>query len=101
MEFDTLVLSRRDLRLLRRVSRKPVANNLEWAKKLGSLVDYGFVTIENFPSDDNTLVPMLTISDEGKQYLLYISRRQNELRFTNALSIIAILISLLALFRTA
>lgn len=88
------------MRLLRRISKKPVANTVEWAKKLDSLLDYDFVTIDNFTSDNKTIVPMFTISNEGKQYLLYISRRQTELRIANVLSIIAILISLVALFRT-
>lgn len=101
MNFDTLVLSRKDLHLLRRVSRKPVENNSKWVKKLDKLIKHDFVDLEYFKDDNETLVSMLTITDDGKDYLNYIQRRQNELRFANVLSIIAIVISLVALFRTA
>lgn len=100
MNFDTLVLSRKDLRLLRRVSRKPAENNSKWAKKLDELIKHDLVELEYFKDDNGTLVSMLTITNDGKDYLNYIQRRQNELRFANALSIIAIVISLVALFRT-
>lgn len=101
MGFETLVLSRKDLNLLRLVSRKPVDNSRQWAEKLDTLIKHDFVGLDYFENENGTVVPMLTITSDGKDYLNYIFRRQLELHISTALSAIAILISLFALFRTA
>lgn len=101
MEFETLVLSRKSLRLLRRIEKEPVENTREWADKLSELLDNDFAELQYFEDENKTRVPMLTISEDGKRYLNYISRRQNEYWLSTVLSIIAIVISLVALLRTA
>ena len=94
MDFDSLVLSKADLFKLWRLSKHPVANNKTWARKLSALCELDFVGVKR-----QGTTSMLAISDEGIMYLRYIMRRQRELRFSNVLSIIAIVISLIALFR--
>ena len=101
MEFETLVLSRKSLRLLRRIEKEPVENTREWADKLSELLDNDLAELKSFKTENKTAVSMLTISEDGKRYLNYTRRRQKEYHVSISLSVIAIVISIIALFRAA
>ena len=48
MDFETLVLSRAELKNLKLISKGPVANNEEWAHRLNELLDLGFVEVQMY-----------------------------------------------------
>lgn len=97
MDFETLVLSRAELKNLKLISKGPVANNEEWAHRLNELLDLGFVEVQMYLDESKNLASVLSISEMGKRYLQYLNRRKSETRFANTMSVLAFLVSVIAL----
>lgn len=97
MNFETLVLSDKELENLRLLSQKSVENTGDWTTQLKSLRNLGLVDYE--PDASNGISPKGTykISQNGKLYLQYLARRKSELRFANTLSVLAFVVSVVAL----
>lgn len=97
MDFDSLVLSRSELKNLRRLLKSPAENNSEWEQRLSTLCDLGFAEFAQYPGDNGKLAAAYFITDEGKRYLSYLKRRKSEMRFANTMSVLALLVSVIAL----
>ena len=100
MEFDTLVLSLVDECKLRRIVRHPAENKKAQADSLAKLLDCGFVSLENCQDDDGHMASAFFVTADGENYLRYIRRRRKEFGISTGISLVAVLISLVALIRT-
>lgn len=94
LPFEEIVLSRSEIKLLRRSAKKYIA--LDSCLRLNSLH-----LVEEEQLHVAGLAPVGTgrikISDRGINYLAYITRRSAESRSTRAIAIIALVISILSL----
>lgn len=98
MDFDCLVLSREELKLLRTVAQKPAENTEESAQKLDTLINLGFVTFQMYADGgDGKLGAAYFVTDDGNRYLQYLKRRKSETRFANTMSVLAFIVSFIAL----
>lgn len=97
-DFSQIVLERRDLRRLKKLRKQDIPGKFN-----GSLVQHGFATeVREMPGPGRIPVPtgIITIADAGREYLRY--RAQDRFRFfwPQLLSVIAIIISIVALIRS-
>lgn len=95
MDFDTLVLSRSELKYLRKLMNGPIRDDDKTATKLAGLVSIGLVTRKPYQMPDTPWT--LIITEDGKRYLGYLSRRKRETRFANTMSVLALCVSVVAL----
>lgn len=95
MDFDTLVLSRSELKYLRKLMNGPIKDDDETATKLAGLVSIGLVARKPYQIPDTPWA--LVITEDGKRYLGYLSRRKREMRFANTMSVLAFCISVVSL----
>lgn len=99
MEFETLVLSRSDLRKLRDIKNAPEENTREAAESLSFLLDSGFVSLQNCEDGKGNIVSAFFITADGENYLRYLKRRKTEFWIPTGISLVAVLISLMAFIR--
>ncbi len=92
MDFDTLVLSRSELKYLRKLMNGPIRDDDETTEKLDGVWKLGLV---NRDFDDGSWI--FTITEDGKRYLGYLSRRKRETRFANTMSVLAFCVSVIAI----
>lgn len=97
MDFDNLVLSRSERKYLRELAKRPVEDSSEWEQKLSTLCEMGFAEFAQRPLGGGKLEAEYSITDEGRQYLRYLKRRKKETQFANTVSVLALLISAIAL----
>ena len=69
MEFETLVLSRMDLRRLRDIKTRPAENSREAAERLSFLLDSGLVSLQTCEDDKGNIVSAFFITADGESYL--------------------------------
>ncbi len=111
MDFEQLVLSTEELNTLRVIAQKPVKSNPDWMVRTERLRDLGLIDSEL----DADRLPkngyVYSISEDGKSYLRYLERRESEkqfennmstlslkeTRFANKLSVLALIVSAIAL----
>lgn len=96
-DFSTLVLSKQQLEDLRLLSQKTVENTGDWTKRLDPLYKLGFVDYEMDISNGLGPKGKYKISKKGELYLQYLARRKSELRFSYALSVLALVVSVISL----
>lgn len=96
-DFSTLVLSSEELEDLRLLSQKTVKNTGDWPTRLKSLCDLGLV--QPTPDISKGIGPacIYNITERGRQYLRYLERRKSELHFANTMSVLAFMVSVVAL----
>lgn len=111
MDFEQLVLSTEDLNALRVIAQGPVDCTSEWTEKTKTLCDKKLVEQKISLSKMQIRGYVYQITKDGELYLLYINRRENEknfennmstfslkeTRFANKLSVLALIISAIAL----
>lgn len=97
MDFEQIVLPRPELRMLRAVFKSPAENCTEWANKLDDLIEMGFVSLEMYEDADGKLASAFFVTKDGEHYLQYLKRRKSETRFANTMSVLAFIVSVIAL----
>lgn len=111
MDFEQLVLSTNDLNALRVIAQGPVDCTSEWTEKTKTLCDKKLVEQKISLSKMQIRGYVYQITKDGELYLRYINRRENEknfennmstlslkeTRFANKLSVLALIISAIAL----
>lgn len=97
MDFGTLVLSPVQLEDLKLLAQKNVESTPEWTSRLAPLCDLSLVK----QAPDTSKVPgkgcIYSITESGRQYLRYLSRRKSEMWFANVMSVLALIVSVIAL----
>lgn len=96
-DFSTLVLSPEELEDLRLLSKKTVENTGGWPTRLAPLYKLGLVDYETDVSNGLGPAGKYKISKNGKLYLQYLARRKSELRISYALSVLALVVSIISL----
>ena len=91
MDFDTLVLSRSELKYLRKLMNGPIKDDDETTEKLDGICKLGLI------KRDFDTGWIFIITEDGKRYLGYLSRRKRETRFANTMSVLAFCVSVIAI----
>ena len=111
MDFEQLVLSTEDLNALRVIAQGPVDQTAEWTERVKTLYEKKLVEQKVSLSKMQIRGYVYQITKDGELYLRYINRRENEknfennmstlslkeTRFANKLSVLALIISAIAL----
>lgn len=97
MDFEQIVLSKRDLRALRRSCREPIR-----ISDHPDLMSKHFVSevVEPVPGLYGNRTGLANCSKLGQDYLAYIRRRTREYRQTRRLAILSLIISIISLIWT-
>lgn len=97
MDFEQLVLSTEELNTLRVIAQGPVDCTSEWTEKTKKLCDKKLVK----PVVDSAKMQIpghvYQITTDGELYLRYIDRRKSEMHFANTMSVLAFVVSVVAL----
>lgn len=97
MDFEQLVLSTEDLNALRVIAQGPVDCTSEWTERVKTLCEKKLVEQKvNLPKMEIKSFAY-QITTDGKLYLRYIDRRKSEMHFANAMSVLAFVVSVVAL----
>ncbi len=96
-DFSTLVLSPEELEDLRFLSQNSVENTSDWNKRSKGLCKLGLVDYNPDISNGVSRKGTYVISQNGKLYLQYLARRKSEMHFANTMSILAFIVSVVAL----
>ncbi len=96
-DFSTMVLSKQQLEDLKMLLQTSVKNVDDWPKRLTPLCDLGLV--QPTPDISKGIGPacIYSITERGRQYLRYLERRKSELHFANTMSVLAFMVSVVAL----
>lgn len=97
MDFEQLVLSTEDLNALRVIAQRPVDCTSEWTEKTKTLCDKKLVKPVVDSAKMRITVQVYQITTDGKLYLRYIDRRKSEMHFANTMSVLAFIVSFIAL----
>ena len=97
MDFEQLVLSTDELNTLRVIAQGPVDCTSEWTKRVKTLYEKKLVK----PVVDSAKMQIpghvYQITTDGELYLRYIDRRKSEMHFANTMSVLAFIVSFIAL----
>ena len=97
MDFEQLVLSTEDLNALRMIAQGPVDGTSEWTEKVKTLCDKKLVEPKVKLEKMKIRSSVYQITTDGKLYLRYIDRRKSEMHFANTMSVLAFIVSFIAL----
>lgn len=97
MDFEQLVLSTEELNTLRVIAQGPVDGTSEWIKKTKTLCDKKLVEPKVKLAKMEIRSSVYQITTDGKLYLRYIDRRKSEMHFANTMSVLAFIVSFIAL----
>lgn len=97
MDFEQLVLSTEELNTLRVIAQKPVDGTSEWTEKVKTLCDKKLVEPKVKLKKMEIRSSVYQITTDGKLYLRYIDRRKSEMHFANTMSVLAFIVSFIAL----
>ncbi len=97
MDFEQLVLSTEDLNALRVIAQAPVDQTAEWAKRVKTLCEKKLVKPAVDPAKMQIPGHVYQITTDGELYLRYIDRRKSEMHFANTMSVLAFIVSFIAL----
>ena len=97
MDFEQLVLSTEELNTLRVIAQGPVDQTAEWTERVKTLYEKKLVeqTVNLAKMEIRSSVYQITT--DGKLYLRYIDRRKSEMHFANTMSVLAFVVSVVAL----
>ena len=95
MEFDTLVVSRKEIKCLKQLLEKPIGKEKGAMQELNELRNIGLASYN--PKGGMLQNGEYSITQDGKLYLNYLCRRKKEMRFANTVSVIALIVSIIAL----
>lgn len=96
-DFSTLVLSKQQLEDLKYLAQQNVEGTPDWTNRTIELCKLGLV-IQN-PDLSKGIGPgcVYSITERGRQYLRYLKRRKSEMWFANTMSVLAFIVSVIAL----
>lgn len=97
MDFEQLVLSAEELNTLRVIAQGPVDCTSEWTEKTKTLCDKKLVKPVVDSAKMRITGQVYQITTDGKLYLRYIDRRKSEMHFANTMSVLAFVVSFIAL----
>lgn len=97
MDFEQLVLSTEELNTLRVIAQGPVDCTSEWTERVKTLYDKKLVEQKVNLAKMEIKSFAYQITTDGKLYLRYIDRRKSEMRFANTMSVLAFVVSVVAL----
>ena len=97
MDFEQLVLSTEELNTLRVIAQGPVDGTSEWTEKTKTLCDKKLVEPKVKLEKMEIRSSVYQITTDGKLYLRYIDRRKSEMHFANTMSVLAFIVSFIAL----
>jgi hypothetical protein len=97
MDFEQLVLSTDELNTLCVIAQGPVDCTSEWTERVKTLYEKKLVK----PVVDSAKMQIpghvYQITMDGELYLRYIDRRKSEMHFANTMSVLAFIVSFIAL----
>lgn len=97
MDFEQLVLSTEELNTLRVIAQGPVDCTSEWTERVKTLYDKKLVEQKISLSKMQIRGHVYQITTDGELYLRYIDRRKSEMHFANTMSVLAFIVSFIAL----
>lgn len=97
MDFEQLVLSTEELNTLRVIAQGPVDCTSEWTEKTKKLCDKKLVKPVVDSAKMRITGHVYQITTDGELYLRYIDRRKSEMHFANTMSVLAFIVSFIAL----
>lgn len=97
MDFEQLVLSTDELNTLRVIEQGPVDCTSEWTEKVKTLYEKKLVKPAVDPAKMQIPGHVYQITTDGELYLRYIDRRKSEMHFANTMSVLAFIVSFIAL----
>lgn len=97
MDFEQLVLSTEELNTLRVIEQGPVDGTSEWMEKTKTLCEKKLVEPKVKLEKMEIRSSVYQITTDGKLYLRYIDRRKSEMHFANTMSVLAFIVSFIAL----
>lgn len=97
MDFEQLVLSTEDLNALRVIAQGPVDCTSEWTERVKTLCEKKLVEPKVKLEKMKIRSSVYQITTDGKLYLRYIDRRKSEMNFANTMSVLAFIVSFIAL----
>lgn len=97
MDFEQLVLSTEELNTLRVIAQGPVDCTSEWTEKTKTLCDKKLVEQKVKLEKMEIRSSVYQITTDGELYLRYIDRRKSEMHFANTMSVLAFIVSFIAL----
>lgn len=97
MDFEQLVLSTDELNTLRVIAQGPVNCTAEWTERVKTLCEKKLV--KPVVNSAKMQIPghVYQITTDGELYLRYIDRRKSEMHFANTMSVLAFIVSFIAL----
>lgn len=97
MDFEQLVLSTDELNTLRVIAQGPVDCTSEWTERVKTLCEKKLVEQKVSPAKMQIRGYVYQITMDGELYLRYIDRRKSEMHFANTMSVLAFIVSFIAL----
>lgn len=97
MDFEQLVLSTDELNTLRVIAQEPVDCTSEWTERVKTLYEKKLVEPKVKLEKMEIRSSVYQITTDGKLYLRYIDRRKSEMYFANTMSVLAFIVSFIAL----
>nr|DAV80556.1 MAG TPA: protein of unknown function DUF2513 [Bacteriophage sp.] len=97
MDFEQLVLSTDELNTLRVIAQGPVDCTSEWTERVKTLYEKKLVKPAVNPAKMQIPGHVYQITMDGELYLRYIDRRKSEMHFANTMSVLAFIVSFIAL----
>jgi hypothetical protein len=97
MDFGQLVLSTDELNTLRVIAQGPVDCTSEWTERVKTLYEKKLVETKVKLEKMEIRSSVYQITTDGKLYLRYIDRRKSEMHFANTMSVLAFMVSVIAL----
>lgn len=97
MDFEQLVLSTDELNTLRVIAQGPVDCTSEWTERVKTLYEKKLVKPAVDPAKMQIPGHVYQITMDGELYLRYIDRRKSEMHFANTMSVLAFIVSFIAL----
>ncbi len=97
MDFEQLVLSTEELNTLRVIAQGPVDCTSEWTERVKTLYEKKLIEPKVKLAKMEIRSSVYQITTDGKLYLRYIDRRKSEMRFANTMSVLAFVVSVVAL----
>lgn len=97
MDFEQLVLSTDELNTLRVIAQGPVDQTAEWTERVKTLYEKKLIEPKVKLAKMEIRSSVYQITTDGKLYLRYIDRRKSEMHFANTMSVLAFIVSFIAL----
>lgn len=98
MNFECIVLTRKELQRLRKLAKSP--RGLDSTPDETELMNQRLITRTRYGSPDSNSAILLStisnISDDGRKYLLYRKNKRRQWWWSNGLQLINILLALIA-----